>query len=70
MVDLLDNFLNPLKLFMGIGKRFHEIAITEDGRGQERKINGGPATANQVRDGVERPEAKVFAKRERYKKRF
>jgi hypothetical protein len=52
MVDLLDNFLNPFKLFMTFfGKRFHEIAITENGRGKERKINGGPATANQVRDG-------------------
>ncbi len=25
--------------------------MTENGGGQERKINGGPATANQVRDG-------------------
>jgi hypothetical protein len=25
--------------------------MTENGGGQERKINGGPAMANQVRDG-------------------
>jgi hypothetical protein len=27
------------------------MAMTENGLGKERKINGGPATANQVRDG-------------------
>ncbi len=46
MVDLLDNFLNPLKLFFGRDKRFPEIAMTEICRGQERMMNGGPATAN------------------------
>jgi hypothetical protein len=51
MVDLLNNFLNPLKLFSGCGERFHEIAMTENGGGKERKINGGEATANQLRDG-------------------
>jgi hypothetical protein len=25
--------------------------MTENGRGKERKINGGPPVANQVRDG-------------------
>ncbi len=51
MVELLDNFLNPLKLFLGCGERFNEIVITENGRGMERKINGGPAMVNQVGDG-------------------
>jgi hypothetical protein len=51
MVDLLDNFLNPLKLLMALASDFTKSLITENGRGQERKINGGPATANQVRDG-------------------
>jgi hypothetical protein len=27
------------------------MVITENGRGKERKINGRPAMANQVRDG-------------------
>ncbi len=27
------------------------MAMTENGGGKERKINGGPTTANQVRDG-------------------
>jgi hypothetical protein len=27
------------------------MAMMENGWGKERKINGGPATANQVRDG-------------------
>jgi hypothetical protein len=27
------------------------MAMTENGWGKERKINGGSATANQVRDG-------------------
>jgi hypothetical protein len=27
------------------------MAMTENEWGKERKINGGPATANQVRDG-------------------
>jgi hypothetical protein len=47
MVDLLNNFLNPLKLFLGCGERFFEIAITENGGGKARKINGRTATANQ-----------------------
>jgi hypothetical protein len=29
MVDLLDNFLNPLKLFFGCDKQFPEIAMRE-----------------------------------------
>ncbi len=37
--------------FSRFGEQFHEIAITENGRGKERKINGGLATVDQVRDG-------------------
>jgi hypothetical protein len=51
MVGLLDNFLNP-KAFHSISKRFHKMAMTENGWGKERKINGGLAMANQVRDGL------------------
>jgi hypothetical protein len=38
MEGLLDNFLSPLKLFLGCGERFHEIVMTENGGGKERKI--------------------------------
>jgi hypothetical protein len=37
--------------FSGCGERFHEIGITENGGGKERKINGEAPTASQVRDG-------------------
>jgi hypothetical protein len=44
-VDLLDNFLHFLKLFFhDCGERFHDIAMTENGWGKERKINGELAT--------------------------
>jgi hypothetical protein len=42
--------------------------MTENGGGKERKINGGPATANQVRDGWKELKHKYFANRECYKK--
>jgi hypothetical protein len=50
MVYHLVNFLNPLKLFLGCGKLFHEIVMTENGGGKERKVKVGLATAKQVRD--------------------
>jgi hypothetical protein len=50
MVDHLVNLLNPLKLFLGCGKRFHEIVMTENGGGKERKVKVGLATEKQVRD--------------------
>jgi hypothetical protein len=50
MVDLPNNVLNPLKLFLGYGERFHEITITENGGGKARKINGRTTMANQERD--------------------
>jgi hypothetical protein len=51
MVDLLRQFPESSSAISDCGERFHEIAITENGGGKERKINSGPATANQVRDG-------------------
>jgi hypothetical protein len=50
MAGLLYNFLNPLKLFLAGPSDFTKL-LTENEGGKERKINGGPATANQVRDG-------------------
>jgi hypothetical protein len=51
MANLLYNFLNPLKLFWAVVSDFTKIVMTENGGGKERKINGGPPKANQVRDG-------------------
>ncbi len=48
--------------FSGCGERFHKIATTENGGGKERKINGGAATANQVRDGQKKLKQKYFQK--------
>jgi hypothetical protein len=50
MVDLLDNFLNPLKLFLAVTNDFPKSPWQRFGGGQVRTINGGPATANQVKD--------------------
>jgi hypothetical protein len=62
MLDLLNNFLNLLKLFSGCGEQFHEIATTVNGGGKERKINGGAATAHQVRDGRKELKQKYLQK--------
>jgi hypothetical protein len=43
MVDLLDNFLSPLKLFLAVASNFTQFAMMENGGGKERKINGRPA---------------------------
>ncbi len=42
-MGLLNNFMNIVKLFMGVVKEF--------GRGKESKINGEPATPILVADG-------------------
>ncbi len=62
MLVLLNNFLNPLKLFSGCGEQFHEITTTVDRRGKERKINGGAAMAHQVRDGRKELKQKYLQK--------
>jgi hypothetical protein len=62
MLDLQNNFLNPLKLFSGCGERFHKIATTKNGGGKERKIKGGAATVNQVRDGRKELKQKYLQK--------
>jgi hypothetical protein len=38
------------------------MAMTENGWGKERKINGGPAMANQVRDGRKELKQKYLQK--------
>jgi hypothetical protein len=49
MVDLLDNFLNPLQLFLAVTNDFPELPWWRFAGGKERMMNGWPATANQVR---------------------
>jgi hypothetical protein len=44
-------FPESSEAFSGCGERFHEIAMTDNGGGNERKINGEAPRANQVRDG-------------------
>ncbi len=50
MVDLPDNFLNPLKFSLAVTNDFPKSPCQRFSGGQERMMNGGPATANQVRD--------------------
>ncbi len=50
MVHLLDNFLNPLKLFMAVVSDFIKLIWWRLGGGKERTMYAGPATANRVRD--------------------
>jgi hypothetical protein len=56
--------------FSGCGERFHEIAMTENVGGKERKINGGTATANQVRDGWKELKQKYLQIESAIKKHF
>ncbi len=50
MIDLPDNFLNPLKLFLAVTNDFPKSPWRRFAGGQERMMNSGPATANQVRN--------------------
>jgi hypothetical protein len=62
MVDLLDNFLSFLSFFWlwwVISKNCYD----QEWRGKERKINSGPATANQVQDGRKELKLKIFYKK-------
>jgi hypothetical protein len=60
MVDLLDNFLDLMKLFLAVESDFIKIAITENGRGKERKMNGGSSTADHMKDRRKRLKQKLF----------
>jgi hypothetical protein len=51
MVDLLNNFLNLLKLFLAVESDFTKSLQLRMEGVKERKINGGAPTANQERDG-------------------
>jgi hypothetical protein len=55
LVGLLGSFLNILKLFLSVARDFvKSLILRYDGKFaevKEKKINGGLATADQVRDG-------------------
>jgi hypothetical protein len=52
MVGLIDNFMNPLKLLLAVTNNFPDLPWQRFAGAQERTMNGGLATANQVRDRV------------------
>jgi hypothetical protein len=69
MVDLLDNFLNILQVFLAVASDFRNRYDIEWEGGKERKMNDGSATANQVRDGGKELKYK-FLKIERAMKKY
>jgi triacylglycerol esterase/lipase EstA (alpha/beta hydrolase family) len=68
MVDLLENFLNPLKLFHGDGEQFHEIAMTETSKGYKENDVWRTSYSQSGKRSRERAETKVFANGEHNKK--
>jgi hypothetical protein len=46
IVGLIDNFLNPLMLYLAMASVF-----AKSGKGKGKKTHGGPATASQFKDG-------------------
>jgi hypothetical protein len=68
MVDLLENFLFPPKLFMCDGERFHEIAMTETWTGYRENNVWRAGYSQSSKRSRERAETKVFANGEHYNK--
>jgi hypothetical protein len=67
MVDLLNNFLNPLKLFLGVESDFTKsLQLRIEGEREKDKQRSSYGESGER--WAERDEAKVFAKRQRYKK--
>jgi hypothetical protein len=60
MVDLLDNFLDLMKLFLAMTSDFMKSLQRRMGGGKERKMNIGSATANHVKDRRKRLKQKLF----------
>jgi hypothetical protein len=50
MVDLLDNFLDLMKLFLAVESDFMKSLKQRMGRGKKRKMNGRSSTADHVKD--------------------
>jgi hypothetical protein len=51
MIDLLDNFLDLMKIFLALASNFKKLLLRRMGGGKEKKMNGGLATSDQVKDG-------------------
>jgi hypothetical protein len=60
MVDLLDNFLDLMKLFLAMTSDFMKSLLWRMGGGKERKMNSRSATANHVKDRRKRLKQKLF----------
>jgi hypothetical protein len=60
MVDLLDNFLNLTKLFLAVASDFMKSLLRRMGGGEERKMNGGLSTSDQVKDEARMPKQQFF----------
>ncbi len=50
MVDPLDNLLDLMKIFLAMTSDFMKSLYWRMGGGKERKMNGGLATADHVKD--------------------
>jgi hypothetical protein len=62
MIDLLDNFLDLIKLYLAVVSDFMKSLRGRMGGGNERKMNGRSATANQVKDPRKRLKQKLTQK--------
>jgi hypothetical protein len=60
MVNLLDNFLKLLKLFLAVVSSFMKSLLCRMEGGKERTMNSRPATASQVRDSEKRLKQKLL----------
>jgi hypothetical protein len=60
MEDLHDNFLDLMKLFLAMTSDFMKSLLRRMGGGKERKMSGGLATADRVKDRRKRLKQKLF----------
>jgi hypothetical protein len=60
MVDLLDNFLDLMKLFLAMENDFMKSLKRRMGGGKERKMNDRSSTADHVKDRRKRLKQKLF----------
>jgi hypothetical protein len=60
MVNLLDSFLDLMKLFLAVESDFMKSLKERMGGGKERKMNGGSSTADHVKDRRKRLKQKLF----------
>jgi hypothetical protein len=67
MVDLIDNFLDLMKLFLAVESDFMKSLKRRIGGGKEKKIDGS-ATGQSRERSAKKAETKAFPNREHYKK--